>query len=262
MITRRLVFGVLCACTLTGRAASAQGYERTVTSALEDLDDGYVDRYGLFNFQGCPQSDDLGRTVFNAVRQVQLPGYGMISLMRALMWDTYPDCDYAPLNEWVAQAFEDLRARGDAGPAQSFARGLGPLIDDDLQEALLRAAEDTAFAPGGTRRVFADAALRFRPEERQIAEAIAAFQRNIPAQSKVERTYYLSRHFGAAFFQAMAQAAPRFSDRDLFRVVSAIGVDVSDGRVSPDAAGLDELRAQVSSRPSAPSWAQIPVTAR
>lgn len=131
-------------------------------------------------------------------------------------------------------------------------------MDRRLQEALFRAAEDTEFAGEGPRRIFADAALRHRPLERRIAEAIEAFGREIPRQVKVAVTYRLGREQGAVFFAALAEAAPSLSTEHMVPVAAAIRRDILDGRVDPGEPGLAQLRDHLESRRGFPKGAQIP----
>lgn len=208
-------------------------------------------------FRGCPQGP-TGQAVFEAVQAVELHGHGLVSLARALAYEVYPDCDYEPLSSWIASVFDQLHARAEVGPATSFARGLGPRMDRRLQEALFRAAEDTEFAGEGPRRIFADAALRHRPLERRIAEAIEAFGREIPRQVKVAVTYRLGREQGAVFFAALAEAAPSLSTEHMVPVAAAIRRDILDGRVDPGEPGLAQLRDHLESRRGFPKGAQIP----
>jgi hypothetical protein len=242
--------------------AHAQVPERTPQAALDDLAaDGLVSNLSLFRFQGCPQDDPVGRAVFEAVRNVDLDlrGYESVRLVRVMSRDKYPDCGYAPLNAWIVEMIDRWHANGEWGSLDSFAGGLRWMeitIEGAVQEALLRAAEDEQ-GPTAAREVIADAALRWRPAERHIEEGIAAFGRTIPRQTKTSRTYYLGRTFGADFFRAFAAVAPTYTDDQLFTIVSAIGSDVRNGRVPPNVAGLEALRAEVRRRPDLPPWAQI-----
>lgn len=227
----------------------AQEDPRSVDAALADLKvSGYPQSPWLFFFRGCPQQDRVGRQVFEAVQDLDLVPYGRVALAQALATNTYPECNYAPLNSWLTQVFRQLHARGDAGPAQTFARGLGPLIDADLHSALLDAAEDEEFAAVGTRGVFADAAIRNRPAERRIQEAIAAFARDIPRQVKADWTYRLGRERGSEFFPALAEVARGLPDGTLETVANAINFDIDTGRVSPDTPGLSQLREHIRAR--------------
>lgn len=244
-----------------GGSLAAQAPDRTPQAAVEDLQaDGLVSRASLFLFDGCPQNDPVGQAIFSAVRDVEVHGYGSVQLVQVLMQGTYPACGYEPLNRWVAEVVNRWHTGGEWDELEYFARllpDLGIAIEPDLQEALLRAAEDQAAGPTWTRAVLADAALQFRPEDRQVREAVAAFARTIPDQTKTSWTYYLGRTFGAEFFQAFAQVAPTYTDDQLFPIVSAISTDVRNGRVPPDAAGLAQLRAEIRRRPDLPPWAQI-----
>lgn len=130
-------------------------------------------------------------------------------------------------------------------------------ISVDLQEALLRAAEDGGAGPTAVRAAIADAALRFRPPARQVQEGIEALARRIPDRTKTSWTYHLSRTYGSEFFQALARVAPTLADEQLCVVASAISTDVRNGRVPADADGLAELRAEIRGRPELPPWAQI-----
>jgi hypothetical protein len=242
------------------QVVSAQVPERSPQAALEDLRaDGLVSSARLFLFEGCPQVDPVGRAVFDAVRDIDLRGYGSVQLVGVFAQGTYPGCGYAPLNEWIVEMIDRWHANGEWDSLELYARSLRwpeVTIEAGVQEALLRAAEDEQ-GPTAAREVIADAALRWRPVERHIEEGIASFGRSIPRQTKTSWTYYLGRTFGADFFRAFAAVAPTYTDDQLFTIVSAIGTDVRHGRVPANAAGLGLLRAEISRRPNLPPWAEI-----
>jgi hypothetical protein len=243
----------------------AQPANRSVEAALEDLRDGYADTEAFF-FAGCPQDDPLGRTIFEAVRDVPLDGEGRVSLARRFANSVYPHCEYQPLHAWLVALFEELRATGQDGAAHSFAqvferatREEGFTVDDRLRAALLRAAEDDVTFLEGTRGLFVIVAFKNRPASAMVEEAVAALSMRIPRQTKASLTYKMSREHGAAFYQAAARAARRMTDDDLFLLVVSIRSEINDGRADPRARGLEPLRAEIARRPElVRSYVDIP----
>ena len=242
-----IAIGLVVSSDVQGQVA-----DRSPERALEDLADGKVDRPGLFIFDGCPQQDPTGQAVFQAIQGIELSGHRAVDLAVALgVGGAYPDCDYPPLNAWMLSTLQGLYERGERGPAGMFARTLEPVIPLPMHDLLLHAAAAPAFA-GGPARDLASAALYRRPRERWIEEAIAAFRRPVPTEWKTSTTYHLGREFGAVFFRTVAREAPNLDDATLFIISSAIGSDVRDGHVNPNAGGLSELRDALDRRPNVP----------
>lgn len=255
--------GVALTCALMvlfATCAEAQVSERA-QAALADLADERVLDGGLFIFRGCPQSDPEGRAIFEAVERTRLDSSDQIELVMAYRWNhTYPNCGYAPLDDWFVSVFEQLHADQDAAAMSSFAgalrvmSGLGP-ITPGLRDAMYRAAEDGAI-DRELRETIAMAAFetsqaREMPEAVKIEEGVAGLRRSLPRRETM--VYHLSRTYGGAFFQALARVAPTFSDGDFGLVVQAIAVEVIDGRLDPAAGGLDAIRTELARRGQDPA---------
>ena len=278
------VLGLALTSPWNGPAPLAGQTDRTVESAIQDLQsDGFPTDINLFRFRGCPQEDRIGREVFNAVKDVEMRGRELARLAVWFSQDTYPHCEFQDLTEWLVEVVERLHAAREEGALTEFADGVGqrtpelepspnggytirfrPLsadrVENRLQRALIRVAEDSLLLRGVRERV-ATAALAKRPEELHVEDFVRFAGSSIPRTVKTRRIYYLSREFGSSFFAPVAAVAETLSDEDLFTLSSAIGTDVRDGRVDPNAEGLDEIRAVVCGRPSMPPWAHIPSSA-
>jgi len=114
--------------------------------ALEDLQDGDIDRINLFMFKGCPQEDPQGVAVFEAVRDVQLDAWGISRLASAFVWGgVYPDCAYAPLDMWLADAFRRIHEAGNSGAAWMLA-------DRIRMQSVITDRPSTAQIPTGSRK--------------------------------------------------------------------------------------------------------------
>lgn len=276
-----LVLGLTLLSPWNGLASLAAQTDRTVESAVRDLQsDGVPTDVNLFRFRGCPQQDPVGRDIFNAVTDMEIRGRNLARLAVWLGQDAYPHCDFEELTDWLIEVVEHLHAAREEGALTDFAAGVGqrmperepnsqgghtirlpPLsagrVENRLQRAMIRVAEDSSLLRGVRERV-ATAALAKRPEELHVEDFVRFAASSIPRTVKTRRIYYLSREFGSSFFAPVAAVAETLSDDDLFTLSSAIGTDVRDGRVNPNAEGLDEIRAVVCSRPSMPPWAHIP----
>jgi hypothetical protein len=254
-IVRSVLLAVLGGLCASSGAAQAVG---RVEAAIADLAaDGRPDNHELFLFyNGCPQDDADGLAVFEAVREMALEPRGLAELAGMLTSGVYAICGYAPLDEWYAHAFERLHAEGAAGAASAFVIRLGYSgrpIYLDMQEALLRAAEDPDFMGGRPREELVRTALYYRPRELWIDEAISAFRRAIPPQSIRYETFRLSREFGGVFYERLVREAPTLTDEAFLAVIRALGTEIRDGRADPNAAGMEELRAMTEVRAENPT---------
>jgi hypothetical protein len=247
------VIGWSCA----GPALDAQSLTR-VEAAIADLSaDGRPNDHGLFLFRTCPQDDPAGRAVFDAVKDMPLDPWGLQQLAGMLTFQVYPNCGYAPLNEWYVGVLEKLRADRALGPGEAFVIRLGDnearLVTPDMQEALIRAAEDPGFIGGRYEEEMIRIALTHRPRELWIAEAISAFRRAIPSQTITFATYSLSREFGSEFYERIASEAPTLSDDVFLTIIRALSTEIQDQRADPNAAGMGALREMAERRARSPS---------
>lgn len=259
-IPRALLLALL-ACLHYASLAGAQGVTR-VEAAIADLEaDGRPDNGELFLFDGCPQDDPDGLAVFEAVRDMSLDPWGLAELAGNLTFRVYPNCGYTPLDEWYSGVFERLHAARALGPASSFVIRLGlneaRLIKSDMQEALLRAAEDPNFMGGRPREQLVGTALYYRPRELWLDESISALRRAIPRQSIADITYRLSREFGSEFYERLVAEAPTLNDEVFFTVIHALGSEIQDERADPNARGMEALRVMAATRARVP-WDSLP----
>ncbi len=262
MTTRPFLLTLLTCAVLGADVASAQE-ERSPEAALRHLDQGYITRSTLFNFVGCPQDDATGRAVFEAVKDEEVDARTLVELARALAWDgAYPDCDYAPLNAWMVEAFVRLHQAGEIGAAASFARSVSPRIDEDLSSTLLVAAADESFAGEGPRSTIATAAVFNLESGKQVEAAVAAFERSMPRSWIADATRRLSRTSGAEFFRRLATEGTEVSDETMFTITGVIRHEIFDGRVDAGDDGLDLLRERLNSLPDVPPTARLPARGR
>lgn len=258
MKTRLLVSTVALLSVGLVMEASAQD-RRTVEAALGHLGEGSLTRPSLFAFEGCPQADATGRAIFEAVRSLDVDARTLVQLAIAFSFDgAYPDCDYAPLNEWMVESFRRLHRTGETGPATSFARSISS-VRRDLSDAFMEAAADPAFAGDGPRGVLADAAVfGLADESSQVEVAVAGFGSDVPRSWVANTSRRLARSRGADFFREVSGEATEMSDPIMFTIADVLRTDIVDGILEPDSEGLDLIRRSVETRQEVPQSARIP----
>lgn len=255
MARRALVCGpsVVCLLILLPSWAAAQ------SSLAPSEVVGHIQRSGTtvaviqdLLFEGCPQDDEEGRAMFEAVSNADLPSSAVAELSGR--WAApFAECGYAPLELWYQEALRSLFDSGDPSAVMTFVQSLPASLPDPLREELWRGR--AMEYPGGFLGDFiASKAVRGSTPSQSVDLTVSAFRdRRLSRQWIYREAGRLMREQPDAYLRSVAQAAGGFNDERLEDVLRSILASVQSGRIPEDAGGLEALRQSVRNRDGLPA---------
>lgn len=198
-------------------------------------------------FEGCPQQDPAGRSVFEAVSAADLPPTALAEL--SSRWgEPLATCGYAPLDAWFAVALRTLSGSGDDSAVMMFVDRLPADLPGWIREELWRAR--TSRDPNGFLGAFiASKAVRSTDASQRVDLLIAAFRdRSVSREWIYREAGLLIGEQPEAYLRALAQRSSDLSDDRLEDVLASVLANIRSGRLSAGSAGLEGLRQSVRER--------------
>jgi hypothetical protein len=204
-------------------------------------------------FVGCPQTDEHGRAVFEAITSLDLGADAIFQLSE--MWkDSLVDCDYPPLWSLFEFALGRVLATDDSAAALSFVRNLPPDPSDAMRATLWRFAESRVYGSNGTGQL-TWAALKDTNGAERVARTIEAMRsRDVPPSAFRDPSLALLRDHPSIFIPSLVQASPQISYDVLANALSAVEESLARGVISPSVRGFGDLRGLIRSRGLSADW--------
>jgi hypothetical protein len=198
-------------------------------------------------FRGCPQEDEHGVRVFEAVTSMDLPTSIVVDL--PLLWrEPYAECGYAPLEAWFERTLDRLIGLRDGPAVRTFIERMPPDISPHMREALWQAST-TLYDEGESRDVVAISAVRSSDPAERVALTIAALRdRPISGTFISGEIATLVWEHQELLLHVLAESAATMPDQRLRVVLGLLSDYVGTGRIPQDSPGLAVLRANLRGR--------------